>query len=109
MAKLKLPPYAKVAHRKYRIEVWCHKAAQASQRYGECSSVEAVIRIDESLDAEKARDTLLHEVLHAIYAEYRLEDEDKEERTVSTIATALTQVMVDSAELRKWLGAAWAK
>lgn len=104
-----LPPYAKVGHRKYKIESYTAQIASADQRYGFCDLSNAIIKVDAQYGIEKARDTLLHEILHAIYYEWGLQDEDKEERIVSQYGTALTQVMCDSPELRTWLGKAWAK
>lgn len=41
-------------------------------------------------------DTLLHEILHAVYYVYHLDDKDDEERIVSTLATAMTGVYRDN-------------
>ena len=106
---VKLPPHAKVGHRKYRIEELPHGTADHSQKYGDCNHAEGLIRVATSYGMEMTRDTLLHEVLHAVYREYGLQDEDKEERTVATLATGITQTMCDSPELRQWLAKSWAK
>lgn len=106
---MKLPRWVKVCHRKYKIVEWTPTQALAVNRFGECSSVEAIIRVDLSHGLEKARDTLLHEILHAIYYEWGIQDEDKEERVVSTFAKGLTQAMADSQECRKWFQEAWSK
>lgn len=78
--------------------------ANANQRFGEFSACEMCIRLQpEFACVTKLVDTLLHEILHAIHWAYRIEDEDKEERIVSTTATALTQVLLDNRELATWL------
>ncbi len=109
MGEVKLPRSVRVGHRTYKIAAWPHKEANPANKYGECSSQEGIIRVDTYYSIEQVRDTLLHEIMHAIYREWGLQDEDKEERTVATMATALTQVMADSPECRKWFADAWAK
>lgn len=109
MADVKLPKSVRIGHRNYTIVHW--RPAQSAGRgaYGECSLPEAEIRVDTSSGIEKARETLLHEILHAIYYEWAMQDEDKEERIVATYATAITTAMVMNPELRKWFGEVWAK
>lgn len=51
-------------------------------------------------------DTVLHEVTHAIYWAYVIEDKDEEERIVTTMARAWTQVWRDNPDLLGWLGLA---
>lgn len=46
---------------------------------------------------------MLHEILHAIYWVYGVEDEDKEERLVGMMASALTQVWRDNPQVVTWL------
>ena len=48
-------------------------------RFGEFSALENRIRIDPAINKIKGIDTLLHELSHAIYWAYGIEDEDKEE------------------------------
>ena len=49
------------------------------------------------------KDTLLHEILHGVWNEYNLQEGDDEERTVSTMATGLTQVFLDNPKIGKLL------
>lgn len=44
-------------------------------------------------------DTLLHEILHAVYFVWNLEDKDDEERTVTGLSTGLSTVLHDNPEL----------
>jgi hypothetical protein len=48
-------------------------------------------------------DTVLHEILHGIFAVFRLKGKEGEEHLVSTIATGLTMVLRDNPKLRQWL------
>ena len=68
-------------------------------RFGEFSALENRIRIDPAINRIKGIDTLLHELSHAIYWAYGIEDEDKEERIVGTFATAWTQIFRDNPDL----------
>ena len=46
-------------------------------------------------------ETLLHETIHAIYHEYNIHDDDKEERIVTVFATGWQQVLTDNPDLTK--------
>lgn len=102
-----VPTKLKIADRVYDIEMWEHKKALASNNYGEHSSYEMVIRVDESLDCTQMRNTMLHEILHAIWDTYVIKDGDDEERMVTTLANAITATMVDNKELRDWFYKQW--
>jgi hypothetical protein len=104
---MKLPESVKVGHFVYNIEDWCHRSANANGAYGMCSKQEGVIRIDTKALPQMVRDTLLHEIMHACYREWGIASEDDEERTVGQMATAMTTVMIDNPELRKWFAEAW--
>jgi len=48
-------------------------------------------------------DTVLHEVMHAIWRDRCLEDGDAEERTVGALTTGLVGVLRDNPDFVKWL------
>ncbi len=50
-----------------------------------------------------AVDTLLHEIFHAIWCIYNIKREDDEERSVSTVATAVTDLFRRNPGLLYWL------
>lgn len=54
----------------------------------------------------KLVDTLLHEITHAIWWAYGLEDDDKEERIVRTMGAAWAQIWRDNPHLLGWLNEA---
>ena len=71
-------------------------------RYGVFNSLEKTIKVDfEAKD--QALDTLLHEILHGVYWQYNIKPEDDEERTVTTMATGLTQIFKDNPEFIDWI------
>lgn len=55
-----------VLGRAYRVDF---DAKLKKSLFGDCDTSHALIRINRKLDARTARETLLHEVIHAILAE----------------------------------------
>ena len=103
----KLPKVVRVGGFDIRIELMSMHTAAGMQRYGEFSSVEQTIRLQREMPSRfKAVDTLLHEINHAIYWAYGLEDDDKEERIVGTFGTAQMALFRDNPWLTKWIGEA---
>ncbi len=98
-----LPKKIKVIAFDIAIHQWESKEANALQRWGQFNADEMVIRIDKSLNPIKMIDVLVHEINHAIYWAYGMEDEDKEERIVGMFATAWTQVYRDNPELLEFI------
>lgn len=49
------------------------------------------------------KDTLLHEIMHAVFYEYGIQPQDDEERTIRVMSTGLTQVFLDNPEIGKFL------
>jgi hypothetical protein len=88
------------------IETMTPVQVQVANGHGSFSSAELMIRVEETAASPaSAVDTLLHEIGHAIWFAYLLEDTDKEERTVATMATAWTQIYRDNPELVAWIAA----
>ena len=80
----------------FDIDIVDWKPHDARGKFGEFSSLENIIRVDFSTDKINVVDTLLHEINHAIYWAYGIDDEDKEERTVATFSSAWVQVYRDN-------------
>ena len=99
----KRPSKIKIACFDIAIEDYIPQQAAILARFGEFSCSESMIRIDPNIDKIKGIDTLLHELNHAIYWAYGLEDADKEERVVATFATAWTQVFRDNPDLLEFI------
>jgi len=93
---MKLPITVKVAAFDIKVVEWPVHSAHSSGRFAEFSCQEQLIRIDTSVSKFKVADSLLHEINHAIYWAYGIEDSDKEERIVGTFATAWIQIYRDS-------------
>lgn len=71
--------------------------AMGDERFGYCNKCNLEIAYQQTFASQaKFIDTLFHEIFHAIYWAYGVEDEDKEERVVGMLATAWTQVHRDN-------------
>lgn len=105
----KPPGSIKVAGLDVEVELMSPREAHSVELFGSFSSVEMIIRIDDTLPLWKMLDTLLHEIFHAIFFIYHLEDDDKEERTVGVMGTAWTQVLRDNPDLLKFISRTAAK
>lgn len=104
----KFPTSIKVGWKTYAIEDWCHKIASANARYGEADHAEKTIRIDRSYGALQSAETLLHEVLHAVWDIWQISESGchEEEYLVASQASGLTAVWRDNPEFAAWY--AWA-
>lgn len=103
----KLPKTVRVGGFDIRIELMSTHMAAGMQRYGEFSSIEQMIRLQCEMPSRfQAVSTFLHEVNHAIFWAYGLEDDDKEERIVSTFGTAQMTLFRDNPWLTKWIAEA---
>lgn len=63
----------------------------------DCKKLE--IRISDLLSGTALLEVLMHEIIHAIYWAYSIDDKDKEERVVSLIGTGVAQVLRDNPNL----------
>jgi hypothetical protein len=100
----RLPAVIHVGGFDFRILLWDQFESNAARRYGECSTLEQTIRLARGFcSPEKAVDTFLHELLHAICWAFGREDEDKEERTVNLLATGLMSVHRSNPWLAEWI------
>jgi predicted metal-dependent peptidase len=96
---MKLPKSVLVGPHTVQIEPLSAQVALSNGIHGDFNSVLMRIRVDTSLPESMVLDTLLHEIAHAIYAIYHLEDTDSEERVVSIYGTAMLQVFKDNKKL----------
>jgi len=97
----KRPTKIKVAC--FDIDIVDWKPHSTRGKFGEYSSLENIIRIDFSVDKINIVDTLIHEINHAIFWAYGIEDEDKEERLIGVFSTAWTQVFGDNPDLLEFI------
>jgi len=86
-----------------QVDVWTQQQASAAAKFGEFSALELTMRVDGSMPHWKIVDSLLHELGHAIWWAYSLQQDDDEERIVATMALAWTQMYRDTPALVAWL------
>lgn len=99
---MKLGDKVKVGPFDIIIEKWSNLQGISKRRYAEFSAAELKIGIDVSHPKIQIIDSLIHEINHAIYWVYKLEESDGEERLVGTMATGWTQVYRDNPWLLKY-------
>lgn len=72
--------------------------------YGNFYAREALIKVREGLPAVEERDTLLHEILHAVWFFMDIGKPSNEEHVVRKMSNGLTAVLQDNPELHQYLG-----
>ena len=96
----KLPTSVRIAAFDIRIEEMSVAVANDARTFGDFSPRRSLIRIEqEGRPRAHVLDTLLHEITHAIWWSYNIQDDDKEERTVTIMATAWVQIYRDNPDL----------
>lgn len=103
-----LPAAVKIGWKDFNIVPWNRVDASSCSRYGECRHMQGEIRIDETAleggyGPRKAANTLLHEIMHACFAQSTLEKGDDEERIVTCLSNMLSGAMRDSPDVFEWL------
>lgn len=88
-----LPKRLKIGNLIYALEIMDYGQERESSRFGECVNNDQVIRLGPTMKRQKARDTLMHEVLHALLwcYEIKAEKEGGEEHLCSMLPMALDQ------------------
>ena len=98
---MNLPEYIKVGPYDISVRVISSELAARLKEDGDFDG--ETIHIADGQRGPQLADTILHELLHAIYATFGLKDEDEEERIVSALATGLVGVLRDNREFARWL------
>ena len=79
-------------------------AADAKKNYGTFVPAEQQIQLQpEYTSGSMAAETVLHELLHAIFAVATVQVKQGEEHIVSVVATYLAQIIRDNPEFVVWL------
>ena len=98
---MKIPKTIKIAGHLYRTKIKNGTWSGDTMSRGQVNTNVLAIKLDKNMPKSRKGETLVHEIIHAIYHEYGLEDTDKEERIVSVLSTGLYQVLVDNPKLKK--------
>ena len=98
---MNLPEYIKVGPYDISVRVISSELAARLKEDGDFDG--ETIHIADGQRGPQLADTILHELLHAIYATFSLKDDDEEERIVSALATGLVGVLRDNPDFARWL------
>jgi len=88
-------PSVKVAGHRYKIRL---VGGEHTPNHGQCDTGALLISLTRG-EASRMRETLIHEIGHAIYYEYDVESCADEECRVSRLSTGWHQVLVDNPKL----------
>ncbi len=99
---MKLPDKIKVSGFTIAIEEWESSEAAAQGKYGMFSPHQLKIQVDTSIDPQIVAETLLHEVLHAIFWANIIDTTLDEEPVVEKTSLGLFQVLRDNPNLIKF-------
>ena len=99
-----MPASVKVGYRTYRLELWTEQQATDEDSDGESDHEAGAIRLDPRMDPQKAGNTVLHELIHAVWYVWSLPEENiGEELAVGGITNGLATVLRDNPGLFAWI------
>lgn len=105
----KLPASIRVGPFDIEVVIMAPERAEAVSALGQFSGTEQQFRFHPNPgSAVNAADTVLHEILHAIWWAYGLDQKDDEERIVRITATMMIQAYRDNPWLLAWTAEAMA-
>jgi len=74
------------------------------EAWGVCMNNNQVIELARMWPSPvKAVDTLIHEIMHALFSVWNIPDRPDEETAVGSLSTGLTAVLFDNPELALWI------
>ena len=87
----------KILNKIYKIkytdeDVFVH----GEKAFGKLNKVQNTITINTNTTKEEIKETLLHEILHALYSEFSLIGGDNEEKIVTLLARGLRTICIDN-------------
>lgn len=100
------PSTVRVGYRDYKVIVFPASESRAEQCLGRCDNHRGQIKVDETIIAEEpaqAANTLLHEIIHACWYVGDIENDDKQEKTVSVLTNQLGCVWRDNPDVIAYL------
>jgi len=100
LTKVTYPKHIKILHKTYDLVERTEPSAiidmeSYGNHYEILNKIEWVRHHHESDNV----DTIIHEMLHALYALFRIKEKDTEEEVVSRLSTGLTTLMKDNKPL----------
>ncbi len=100
--KEKLPPirHVVILGQLFRIEI---TNDLSDEELGRCETTDQKLMINQRQGACSMRDTVLHEISHALAYLLTLKEDSTEEEFVSRFSTGLRAVMIQNKILREWI------
>lgn len=95
----KMPKLISIGYRTYEVTPLEMADHEMTEKYGWCDKANCNIYVYTGGEAMVVADTLLHEVLHAVWAHMGLDDKHEEEAVVNRLSTGLSTVMYDNPDL----------
>lgn len=100
----RLPSTVSIGHHEFALSVVSGLVTNSQNVFGQCHLGAFTIEISDSLPSPtKAAETVTHEILHALWWNYCVYDDDKEERIVSKLGGALTDLWLRNPALLDWI------
>lgn len=94
-----IPRAISVGYRTYGVNPLEMADHEMTEKYGWCDKVNNQIYIYTNSEPMVVADTLLHEILHAVWFYMGLDDKHDEEAIVNRLATGFTTVLYDNPEI----------
>lgn len=104
-----MPKSIRVGNLTYKVFAQRSVQMDMMQCMGVCLLDKSEIWVSPDLHDEMLAETLLHEVLHAIHANFDLDDNSDEERFTLLTARGLAQLWHDNPKLIAWFGGVFSK
>lgn len=100
-----LPKQLKIANYIYKVILVSELDVEGESCYGIHDPVKLEIKLKNNQIKYQEADTLLHEILHALFVVTHIKDvkEPTEEFVVASVAAGLCQVFMDNPQLRKYI------
>jgi len=97
-------PYVNILGNEYSIFWYQKEIPSCDDEWGQCQKDERIISIRIHRDPVFTLDTLLHEIMHAIWYEYQMnEDGEAEEAVVGKLSSGMVKVLAANPELVKFI------
>lgn len=103
---MKLPERVRVGYADYDVLAKDADWSSSSQRAGEHRALDHKMMVATNYNDVEMANTLIHEVLHALWHKMNLGESVNEEDCVTTLANGLTQVWRDNPDLIRSLDSA---
>lgn len=99
-----LPKTVKIGPFSIKIKIMPESWREKNDAYGICDSDNSIIYLCRQQGTpEFATDTLIHELMHAVYRTFHLATGDDEERICGAMATGFSGLLQENPKLLQWI------